>query len=397
MKIVYFNYMWDLWGISIGSTIKALELMKALETCGHEVKKYWRNDDIECKDRQSLENSDPFRAFLKKHFKKYLHEPSQLLKNRRWIKEELAILEKDKPDLVISRLASYCYSPVKVSQRTGIPFLIEADCPASYEKIAFQKFFRSTKWLLYLIENKEIMAGRAAFTVSNQIKDYFIGHGIPPEFMHVIPNGADPDRFSPDIPNDDIKHKYDLYDHTVLGFVGSFIYWHGIENLTNIIDKTLKAHKKVKFLMVGEGGPMKPMLEKFIADNELGDRAILTGFVPHADIPKYIAAMDIVLAPYPGLDFFYYSPVKIYEYMSSGKPVVTTRIGQIAEIIENRRNGFLTEPNDIGNIELIIQELLNEPELREKVGAAARKDVLEKFTWKKRGEQLSELCQKCIE
>jgi len=142
---------------------------------------------------------------------------------------------------------------------------------------------------------------------------------------------------------------------------------------------------------------MKPMLEKFIADNELGDRAILTGFVPHADIPKYIAAMDIVLAPYPGLDFFYYSPVKIYEYMSSGKPVVTTRIGQIAEIIENRRNGFLTEPNDIGNIELIIQELLNEPELREKVGAAARKDVLEKFTWEKRGEQLSELCQKCIE
>lgn len=388
--------MWDLWGISIGSTIKALELLKALAACGHDVKKYWRNDDIERKDRESLENSHAFRVFLKKYFKKYLHEPSQLLKNRRWIKQELEILEEEKPDLVISRLASYCYSPLRVSKLTGIPYLIEADSPASYEKIVFQKFFRSTKWLLYWIEKKEIMAGRAAFTVSNQIKEYFVDHGIPPEFMHVIPNGADPDRFRPDIPCDDVKRKYDLYDHTVLGFVGSFIYWHGIENLTNIIDKTLNVYKEAKFLMVGEGGPMKPVLEKFIADNKLQDRAILTGFVSHEDIPKYIAAMDIVLAPYPQLDFFYYSPVKIYEYMACGKPVVTTRIGQIAEIIEHRQNGFLTEPDNIENIEVIIHELMREPELREKTGSAARRDVLEKFTWKKRGEKLSELCQKCV-
>lgn len=396
MKIVYFNYMWDLWGLSIGSTIKALELLKALSNSGHEIKKYWRNDSFERKSGQPLEEGGSFRSLMKKYFKRYLHEPSQLMKNINWINEELAILEEEKPDLVISRVASYCYSPVKVSQKSGIPYLIEADSPASYEKVEFQKYFRSTKSLLYWIENKQIMSGKAAFTVSNQIKQYFVGHGIPSDFMSVIPNGADAERFAPTAPCEEVKQKYDLQDSVVIGFVGSFIYWHGIENLTYVIEKILSMNKRIKFLMVGEGGPMKPMLDKFIRDHKLQDRAILTGFVSHDEIPKYIAAMDIVLAPYPKLDFFYYSPVKIYEYMSVGKPVVSTAIGQIAEIIDDRRNGFLTQPDDVEKITSTIIELVNKPELRQKVGAAARKDVLEKYTWKKRGEQLSELCRKCV-
>lgn len=397
MKIVYLNYMWDLWGISIGSTIKALEVLRALEGAGHEVKKYWQNDDIEKKTGGPAEVGGSGRAFIKKYLKRYLHEPSQIYKNREWIKQELAIMEAEKPDLVIARLNSYGYSPAVVTQKTGIPFLIEADCPASYEKIAFQKYFRSTKWLLYALERKFIMAGKAAFTVSNQIKSYFVEHGIPADFMHVIPNGADPDRFSPEIPCDDVRTKYDLHDSIVIGFVGSFIYWHGIENLTSVIARTLKANKNAKFLMVGEGGPMKPMLEKFIKENHLENRAILSGFVPHESIPQYINAMDIVLAPYPKLDFFYYSPVKIYEYMSMGKPVISTRLGQIAEIIEDQRNGFLTEPDEVEEITRMIIELSHNAEQRKQVGTAARQDILEKYSWKKRGEQLSELCYRCIE
>jgi len=241
------------------------------------------------------------------------------------------------------------------------------------------------------------MAGKAAFTVSNQIKAYFVDHGIPADFMHVIPNGADPVRFNPEIPCEEVKTKYDLHDSTVIGFVGSFIYWHGIENLTSVVEKTLKANPKAKFLMVGEGGPMKPMLEKFIKDNRLENRAILTGFVPHEAIPAYINAMDIVLAPYPKLDFFFYSPVKIYEYMSMGKPVVSTRIGQIAEVIEHQHNGFLTRPDDVEAIKNTIIELSQNSDLRRQVGLAARKDILDKYSWQKRGEQLSELCYRCVE
>ncbi|MCI0514265.1 glycosyltransferase family 4 protein, partial [candidate division KSB1 bacterium] len=312
-----------------------------------------------------------------------------------WIKQELAILEQEKPDLVISRLTSYGYSPRVVARKTGIPFLIEADCPASYEKIVFQKFFRSTKWLLYWMEKEFLAAGKAAFTVSNQIKQYFDRYRFPSDFMQVIPNGADPDRFNPSISGAAVKQKYDLEGYTVIGFVGSFIYWHGIENLVNLVEATLASDPKVKFLMVGEGGPMKPMLEKFIRERKLEPRAILTGFVAHDEIPQYISVMDIVLAPYPKLDFFYYSPVKIYEYMCCGKPVVTTRIGQIAEIIQDHENGILNEPDRLETFKSSILELVKQPELRHRIGTAARQTVLEHYTWRHRGEQLSRLCEKC--
>jgi glycosyltransferase involved in cell wall biosynthesis len=398
MKIVYLNYMWDLWGISIGSTIKALEVLRALESCGHEIKKYWLNDDFERKNGGSpRESTHGLYVFMKKYFKRYLHEPSQLYKNFSLIKQELAILEEEKPDLVISRIDSYNFSNAKVAQRTNLPFLIEADCPASYEKIVFQKYFRSTKWLLYHLERKQIMTGRAAFTVSNLMKEYFVNHGVPDDFMHVIPNGADPDRFKPNVDKAAVQKKYNLEGCTVVGFVGSFIYWHGIENLTYVMEKTLEGDKSTKFLMVGDGGPMKPMLEKFITEKKLQNRAILTGFVPHEEIPQYIAAMDVVLAPYPKLDFFYYSPVKIYEYMCVGKPVVSTRIGQIAEVIADQKNGFLTEPDDVEQIKKTIIRLLKNADLRQEVGQAARDAILAKHTWKKRGEQLSQLCYQCVQ
>ncbi len=384
--------MFDLWGCSIGSTIKALELLKALSDCGHEVKDYWMRDDLARKNFDGEWDESTTKKFLKKYLSKYLHEPKQLFKNLNSIRREQAILEAEKPDLVISRLDVFVYSPVVLKRKFQIPFIIEIDSPRSYEKITYQSHYRVTKSLLRRMELEFIRAGDASFTVSNQIKKHFVDRGIPEDFIHVIPNGADATRFSPDIPATAVMEKYHLHDSVVIGFVGSFIYWHGVENLTFIIEKIVKRHDQVKFLMVGQGGPMETLLRNFIRDNRLEDKVIFTGFISHDDVPQYISAMDIVLAPYPDIDFFYYSPVKIYEYMSCGKPVISSRIGQIAEVIRDRETGFLTKPNDIEMICQNISELIENPELRKRIGKAAREEILNKHTWQKRGEQLSALC-----
>jgi len=396
MKIVYFNYMWDLWGASIGSTIKALELLKVLSKCGHEVKDYWMRDDLSQKHfSNGSANSSP-RDMLKKYLSRYLHEPNQMLKNIKSLKRETEILENEQPDLVISRLDVHVVSPSVLSKKFNIPFIIEIDSPRSYEKITYQTQYKVSKRLLRWMEMRFINAGKAGFTVSHQIKQHFVDRGIADEFIDVIPNGADPDRFSPDIPAADVRKKYNLGDAVVVGFVGSFIFWHGVENLTYIIKQATRKDANVKFLMVGQGGPLEPMLKQFIFDNKLEGRVILTGHVPHDEVPKYIATMDIVLAPYPDMEFFYYSPVKIYEYMSCGKPIISTRIGQITEIIEDRKTGFLTKPNDIETIGNIISELLEQPGLRKQVGNAARNEILAKHTWQKRGEDLAVLCEKYV-
>ncbi|MCK5737774.1 glycosyltransferase family 4 protein [bacterium] len=395
MKIVYFNYMWDLWGTCIGSTVKALELLRALEGSGHEIKQYWRQDDLDNRVPKSeqQEAGSTGRVWLKKNFSRYLHEPSQLMKNRRFIGEELEILAAEKPDLVISRSQSYLCTAPQVKKISRIPLLIEADSPGAYELFEFQKYYRSTKWLVNKLEVDHILAGDGAFTVSNQIKQHFVDKGIPADFLRVIPNGADPDLFHPDTPCEDIKDEYELNDNVVVGFVGSFIFWHGIENLMSVIKKTLQRFENVKFLMVGKGGPMEQKLRDFIDENKFEDRVILPGFVNHDQVPRYISAMDIVLAPYPDLDFFYYSPVKIYEYMSCGKAVISTAVGQIAEIITDGENGFLTRPNDIGQITDIIAELTRNAALRKSAGDSARAFIEKEASWKKRGEQLSALCE----
>ncbi|MBN1155406.1 glycosyltransferase family 4 protein [candidate division KSB1 bacterium] len=395
MKIVYFSYIWDIWGDSIGPTIKALQLFDALEKRGHEIKMYWRRDEFSrAAGPKSGQKKVSVRDTLKKHFKRYLHEPSQLLKNIPSIRQEINILNEEKPDLIISRLDSYIFSPAYISRKVSLPFLIEIDCPSAYEKEVFQSYYRSTGRLVRYLEKSFINAGEEGFTVSNQLKDYFVQRGFAEDKITVIPNGADPIKFSPDIDATEVKRQYHLDGSLVVGFVGSFIYWHGIENLVSVIKRSLQQNDQVKFLMVGNGGPLELYLRKFIEENKLQDRVILTGYVLHEDVPCYIAAMDVVLAPYPALDFFYYSPLKIYEYMSCGKALISTNVGQIAEVIEDGVTGYLTPPNDIDMITDYVSQLVRDNAGRIAMGNKAREAILNHHTWDKRGEQLDKLCRK---
>lgn len=394
MRILYFNYMYDLWGVSLGSTIKAIELMKALRECGHDVKVLWRREQQNFNDGNHSPHKPP--PPIKQFLAKFLHEPNQVFTNIKFYFEEKDILKQEKPDLLISRLEAYTISSVYLADKMKIPVIVEADGPVAYEKMNYQDQFWTHQKLVDYFEVTALKNSLLNFTVSNQLKQYFIEKGVPGDSIHVIPNGADPDRFRPDVPCDDVKQQYQLRNNIVIGFIGSFHYWHGVENLIQIIRETIQNHQNVKFLMVGDGGPLKNSLEKFIKENNLTNRVHLTGLVKHQDIPKYIAAMDIVLAPYPKLKFGYYSPVKLYEYLSSGKAVVSSRMGQICEVIRDGENGFLCEPDDVAQMSQKISELIENPDSIKGVGARARKDVLNNYTWKRRGKQLSALCEAVV-
>lgn len=394
MRILYFNYMYDLWGISLGSTIKALELMKALKECNHEVKIVWRREETKFNHDQYVPQRPPHP--VKRFLARFLHEPNQVLTNVRFYFEEQKILEQEKPDLLITRLEAYTISSVYLANKKHIPVIVEADGPVAYEKMTYQNQFWTHQKLLDYFETATLKNSRASFTVSNQLKQYFIEKGIPGDLIHVIPNGADPNRFRPDYPCGEVKQQYQLHNKIVIGFVGSFHYWHGVENLTRVIFETTSHHDNVQFLMVGDGGPLKKSLAKFISEKGLSDRVSLTGLVKHEEIPKYIAAMDIVLSPYPKLKFDYYSPVKLYEYLSSGKAVVSSPMGQVAEVIRDGENGFLCEPDNIPLMYKKIAELISHPELIKKVGRKARAEALKNYTWKKRGKQLSALCESVV-
>lgn len=393
MKIVYFSYLYDLNGISLGAKIKAEELLSELRNQGHEVKIFWLN-------KQPAQSSNNLPGKLRKTTKvllsKYLHEASQLLANFKYLVKESRIVKAESPDVVITRLDTYLCSSLLVSKWKKIPLIVELDNPVAYEFETFETFYKKNIGILKFFERLNLKYAHRIFTVTEELKDFYVGQRISADKIDVICNGADIERFNPQVKKDSVVKKYKLQNTVVVGFVGTFHYWHGIENLKAVLLKVLSLGENIRFLMVGSGGPMKEQLQEFIERNQLQDRAILTGYVSHEKIPNYISAMDLVLAPYPNLRFFYYSPIKIFEYMASGKPVVTTRIGQIARIINDGDNGCLCEPDEISDMVEKISTLIKDAKLRELIGGKARKSIETNHSWSYKAKQLSQLCKQVV-
>jgi glycosyltransferase involved in cell wall biosynthesis len=110
----------------------------------------------------------------------------------------------------------------------------------------------------------------------------------------------------------------------------------------------------------------------------------LTGNVPHAEAPAYVRTIDIAVAPCAALEHFYFSPLKILEYMACGKAVVATSIGQITDTIRDGQNGILVPPDDRTAWVDTIRDLAHNEAKRQALGEQAARDVHSADTWEHR-------------
>jgi glycosyltransferase involved in cell wall biosynthesis len=108
----------------------------------------------------------------------------------------------------------------------------------------------------------------------------------------------------------------------------------------------------------------------------------MSGAVSHQQVPDYLRAMDLAVAPYAPDADAYFSPVKLFEYMAMALPVVAARFGQVSEVIEHERTGWLYRPGDAFELAGLIGRLAPERELRRTVGIAARERVMQEYTWR---------------
>jgi glycosyltransferase involved in cell wall biosynthesis len=106
-----------------------------------------------------------------------------------------------------------------------------------------------------------------------------------------------------------------------------------------------------------------------------------SGPVAHADVPAWLSLMDIATAPYTPHPDFYFSPLKLFEYMAAGVPVVAGRIGQLAELLEHGRTALLYAPGDAAALAVQVETLVRDPALRRRIGAAGREGIGEDRTW----------------
>jgi glycosyltransferase involved in cell wall biosynthesis len=170
-------------------------------------------------------------------------------------------------------------------------------------------------------------------------------------------------------------------DSIVVGYVGTFQPWHGVEDLNQA-----SAHLK------GSGIPFKFLMVGPIEESRRGPRAIggfpsvFTGSVPYETVPTYINAADILVAPYnvtksPRINVGIGSPLKILEYMACGKPTIASDLPQVKSLIEDRRTGILYPEGNVRALASSIEELAFNKRLREDLGRNALEKVRSEFTW----------------
>ncbi len=203
----------------------------------------------------------------------------------------------------------------------------------------------------------------------------------------LVTAAANVEMFTPEIDGTGIRRKYGLENLSIVGYAGCFAEWHGVLDLVKASKKVISKSDQVRFLMIGPNSSERvlPLVQRINLENYF----IFTDLVPYNEVPSYLNACDILAAPYNPSAYaetrkfgFFYSPIKLFEYMACGKPIVTSSCGSIPTIIKDKATGCLFEPGNIEDLANAILFLLENRKLSKKIGNNARKEVETKYSWK---------------
>jgi len=150
-----------------------------------------------------------------------------------------------------------------------------------------------------------------------------------------------------------------------------------------------------RFLFIGQG-PLREEAERIVKSSGTKDKTLFVGSVPHGEVPRFLAACDVLVSPHvplaQGTEFFG-SPTKLFEYMAMGRPIVASRLGQIAEVLRHEETAFLVQPGDPEDLAQGILRLLKDQRLGETLGKAARETVVKNYTWEANAKRILELIE----
>jgi glycosyltransferase involved in cell wall biosynthesis len=229
---------------------------------------------------------------------------------------------------------------------------------------------------------RAMAAATLVSAVSSEVSRYCLLHGAGERGVHVLPNAVNPERFplraSPAGP-------------FTIGFLGTLKPWHDVRTLIGAIallrSDTLP---DARLVIIGDG-PERARLEAEAGSLGIEGAVEFTGLVHPERVPGELARLHAAVAPYPGSGPFYFSPLKLYEYMAAGLPAVASRVGDLPDMVSEGRTGLLYAPDDTADLARVLGELANAPQLRARLGAAARDHVLRHHTWGKLAARVLEL------
>lgn len=311
---------------------------------------------------------------------------------------EAAIREvaEQNPDFIYQRYARFSWAGVAASLRTNRPLFLEYNGSEVWVGRYWDRVDKLD--LLARYERLNLNAAARIFVVSEVERQNLLDAGLHAAKIVVNPNGVDAEVFKPQIGGDTARRELGVTPEEVLvGFVGTFGPWHGVEVLAKAITQ-MPREAAIRFLLIGSGA-LRGRFEEILRQGGSLDRVIMKGAVAHDDVPRLLDGCDLLVSPHVPLDAgaeFFGSPTKLFEYMAMGKGIVASRLGQIGEVLEHEQTALLVEPGNVEELKDAIVRLSSSKELRESLGAAARRAAVERHTWKHNAQRVLDAYRELI-
>lgn len=291
-------------------------------------------------------------------------------------------------DVIYHRYGAFSWCGAMLSVLLNIPLVLEFNS----SEVWWAKNLEN-EFLLRILKASErtvLACSDWIATVSKVLNRDLILTGVDEGRVFDNPNGVDPSLFPP------VAAQENRGGELVVGFTGVFAEHHGVEILIEAFRRAESGERDLKLLLVG-GGRLADRVLALVREKNLEWHTKLTGMVPHGEVPEYLLSCDILVLPHPNMgdgSEFFGSPVKLFEYMVSGRAILSTSVGQMGRILKHGSTALLVEPGDLEGMAEGILELAGNPPLRRKMGKQARKLALQRYTWEENARRvLSRICR----
>lgn len=298
----------------------------------------------------------------------------------------LEAIEEHKPDVL------HAHSPalnglaaLKAGKKAGIPVVYEIR--AFWEDAAVDHGtckegdlrYRLTRKLESFVVNR----ADAVTTICEGLRQDLLGRNVPQSKITVIPNAVNIEQFEVITEkNQALVKQYNLEDKVVLGFLGSFYGYEGLDLIIKALPEIIKSIPNAMFLLVG-GGPQESNLKTLIAELGLEHHVIMPGRVPHAEVGKYYSLVDLLVYPRKPMRLTeLVTPLKPLEAMAQGKLVLASDVGGHKELIEHGKTGWLFESGNIDALARSAVDVLSQPDSWPQTIINGREFVTQIRNWK---------------
>jgi glycosyltransferase involved in cell wall biosynthesis len=300
-----------------------------------------------------------------------------------------------KPDVIYLRQGLFEVFPPILARLFGVPYVIEKN-GIMEDEFRSRGFSEIVIKILRLAEEINFRLSDKIVCVTEGIKREIVRrYKVNEGKLVVIPNGANIELFRP-LDKHECRRKLGLEEGAFyIGFVGSFAPWQGLDILIEAAKQVKEqGYSQIKYILVGSG-ERESIIRKSVREYGLEQEILFSGRVTYGQVVYYINACDITVAPFTKERIA--SPLKLFEYLACGRPVIASRVDGVKEVIEEGKCGYLFEPGDAEELAKRIIQSYQERDTLQEMGVRGRRLVESKYSWRMTAKRIVKVLNEIIE